>query len=96
MNAAVFVIRVLVTLALFFGMAISMAIGAGIFAGLAQDTERAKEGQIMGRWQTGYIIREYKRMNPGGRKHLQAYLAQGIGVAFFLALIGWLLFLAWS
>lgn len=96
MHPLVFVVRVLVTLALFFGMVISAAVSSGIVAGLAQDTERGREGRIMGSWQTFYVIREYKRLNPQGRKLRQAYFASGVGFVFFLALVGWVLFLGWS
>jgi hypothetical protein len=96
MNEFMLVIRILVTLVLFLGVVIGMAICNGILAGLAQDTERAKEGRIMNGWQHGYVIREYKKTNPGGRKHLQAYFAGFAGFAFLLALVGWLLFLGWS
>jgi len=90
MDAFVFVIKIMVALVLLFAMIICMAISNGILSGLAMDTERAKSGKIMGSWQASYVIREYKRLNPGGRKHLQAYLASGIGFACMLAFVGWL------
>jgi len=95
-GAIFFVVKVLVGLALFFGFAISFAVANGIISSLAYDTQRAKEGRIMGSWQTVYVIREYKRLNPGGRRHRQAYLAVGVGVTFALALIAFAVTLASS
>ncbi len=75
------IVAIIGGLALVFTFIISMAVGNGIIASLWYDTDRAKKGQIAHSRQTGYIISEYKRMNPGGRRHLKAYLAWAIAAA---------------
>ena len=89
MYVFIFVAKVAVGLALFFGGAISMAIANGMFSALRQETDLAREGRIMTSLDTSYAIREYKRLNPGGKAYVRAFVYFAVGLACLLGLIAW-------
>ncbi|ESQ75213.1 hypothetical protein [Asticcacaulis sp. AC402] len=76
-------------LALFFGFVVCMAVTSGMTQALWLDTDDGKAGRF--RWNRDWhAMEQCRRKYPAGKKRIQIWALQILGLGFFVALIGYL------